>query len=92
MTDSTEPAPSPAASWADIFAGIHERGSGLDRLTPAEAAVAFQVQRGLSNREIARALGKAETTVKHQVSACLRKFGVRTRTRLIAQLRRSPEA
>lgn len=45
------------------------------------------VCQGLSNKEIASALGKSECTVKHQVSACLAKLGVPSRTRLIALLR-----
>ncbi|HQY04983.1 MAG TPA: LuxR C-terminal-related transcriptional regulator [Lacunisphaera sp.] len=42
---------------------------------------------GYSNKEIARFLGKAEPTVKHQVSACLRKFGLSSRMRLMVALR-----
>ena len=56
-------------------------------LTPAEQAVLSYVCAGYSNKEIARFLGKAEPTVKHQVSACLRKFGLSSRTRLMAALR-----
>jgi DNA-binding NarL/FixJ family response regulator len=59
----------------------------LRPLTPAERLVAIHVADGLSNKEIARLLGKAEPTVKHQVSACLRKFGLSSRTRLMAALR-----
>lgn len=56
-------------------------------LTEAEQRVLSYVCAGYSNKEIARFLGKAEPTVKHQVSACLRKFGVSTRMRLMAVLR-----
>jgi DNA-binding NarL/FixJ family response regulator len=42
---------------------------------------------GLSNKEIAAALGKAEATVKHQVSSILVKHAVPSRARLIARLR-----
>lgn len=42
---------------------------------------------GYSNKEIASFLGKAEAPVKHQVSACLRKFGLSSRMRLTAALR-----
>ena len=76
----------PSASWADIFAGVPPRAQLLERLTPAERAVALQVRAGLSNREIARHLGKSEGTVKQQVSACLKKCGVRNRLHLILQL------
>jgi DNA-binding NarL/FixJ family response regulator len=56
-------------------------------LTAAEQAVLAYVCAGYSNKEIARFLGKSEPTVKHQVSACLRKCGLSSRTRLMAALR-----
>lgn len=56
-------------------------------LTPAEKRVLRLVQLGLSNKEIASALGRAEPTIKNQVSSCLRKFGVPSRARLMALLR-----
>ncbi|HYC70840.1 MAG TPA: helix-turn-helix transcriptional regulator [Opitutaceae bacterium] len=59
----------------------------LDELSPAERRVLVYVCAGYSNKEIAGELGRAESTVKHQVAACLRKFGVPTRARLIAALR-----
>jgi DNA-binding NarL/FixJ family response regulator len=57
------------------------------KLTPAEAAVAAGAARGLSNREIARELGKGEGTVKNQLSAIYRKLAVRNRAQLIVMLR-----
>ena len=45
---------------------------------------------GYSNKEIAAFLDKAEPTVKHQVSSCLRKFGLSSRMRLMAALRLAP--
>ncbi len=56
-------------------------------LTHAERAVLSYLCAGYSNKEIAAFLGKAEPTVKHQVSACLRKFGLSSRMRLMAALR-----
>lgn len=56
-------------------------------LTSAELRVLHLVQLGLSNKEIASALGRAEPTIKNQVSSCLRKFGVPSRARLMALLR-----
>jgi DNA-binding NarL/FixJ family response regulator len=38
---------------------------------------------GYSNREIARALGTAEGTIKNHVSSILGKFGARDRTRAV---------
>mgnify|MGYP002403617477 CR=1 FL=1 len=55
--------------------------------SPAERRVLSLLLAGLSNKEIAASLGRAEPTIKHQVSACLRKFGQPSRARLIAALR-----
>jgi DNA-binding NarL/FixJ family response regulator len=49
--------------------------------------VAEYVLQGCTNKEIARTLGKSVSTVKNQVAACLAKFGVSSRARLIVLLR-----
>ena len=77
----------PTAGWRELAAGVEVGGADLTRLSPAERIVAAFVCQGLSNREIAAALGKSERTVKNQVSAILAKCGVPTRARLIALLR-----
>jgi DNA-binding NarL/FixJ family response regulator len=56
-------------------------------LTAAEQRVCELLLRGLSNKEIASELGRAEPTIKNQVAAVLRKHGVPSRARLIALLR-----
>jgi len=61
--------------------------AGLDLLSPAERRVLAYICAGYSNKEISSALGRAEPTIKHQVSACLRKMGQPSRARLIAMLR-----
>jgi len=78
---------SPTATWAEASARLPSLPPSLAQLTPAEQVVVAHLRQGLSNKEIAWALGKAEATVKHQVSSCLAKFGVSSRTRLIALLR-----
>lgn len=60
---------------------------GVVKLTRAEAQVVSHAARGLSNKEIARALGKAETTVRNQLQSVYRKLGVRSRLRLIVMFR-----
>lgn len=58
------------------------------KLTPAEAAVVAQVVRGLTNKEIARRLRKAEPTVKSQLASVYRKLGLKRRLQLIAMFHR----
>ena len=54
-----------------------------DALTPREEEVLRLMAGGYSNREIARALGTAEGTVKNHASTILSKLGVRDRTRAV---------
>lgn len=73
-----------------MAAGMKNIPPAYKQLSPAEVVVLAYVRLGLSNREIATALGKSERTVKNQVSAVLAKFGIPTRARLIAlSLRRA---
>ena len=53
------------------------------RLTDREIEVIRVMAGGCSNKEIARALGTAEGTIKNHVSSILSKFGVRDRTRAV---------
>jgi DNA-binding CsgD family transcriptional regulator len=58
----------------------------LTRLSSAEREILPHLRRGLSNKEIAVALGKAVPTVKKQLHAVMAKAGVTSRTRLITLL------
>jgi DNA-binding CsgD family transcriptional regulator len=60
---------------------------GVVKLTRAEASVVRHAARGLTNREIARTLGKSELTVRNQLASVYRKLGVTNRLRLILLFR-----
>jgi len=61
-------------------AGTGGAVAGLDALTGREREVLAEIAKGRSNREIARALGVSEKTVKAHVSSVLAKLGVQDRT------------
>ncbi|MBC7681980.1 MAG: response regulator transcription factor [Ferruginibacter sp.] len=52
--------------------------------TKAEEAIASLLKQGKSTKEIAKQLGKSDHTVKHQISAMLRKFEVGSRAELVS--------
>lgn len=56
--------------------------ASLDALSPRERQTALAVARGSTNKEIARAMGITERTVKAHVSAILEKLDVRDRLQL----------
>lgn len=62
-----------------------ERVTADWKLTRAQAEVLSRVVRGLSNKEIAAELGKAEATVEVHVTRILRKSGVAGRTALVSR-------
>ncbi len=66
---------------------IARDGPGLDlaRLTPRQREVASLVASGLSNKDIARALGLSIATVKDHVHAILTRLGLTSRAALIAK-------
>jgi DNA-binding CsgD family transcriptional regulator len=56
-------------------------------LTPTEQQVANLVGRGMTNRDVASALFVSEHTVRANLKRIYAKFGVRSRTELVARLR-----
>lgn len=57
-------------------------------LTPAECEILQWLATGMSNKEIARLLGKSAETVKIQVSQLLRKLDCKTRTEAVVNASR----
>lgn len=56
-----------------------QAGSGFDKLTAREREILAWVAKGASNKEIARGLDLAESTVKIHVQSILKKLGVASR-------------
>ncbi len=82
----------------DVVAAVHgsihgasasprSSSSDLDRVTPTERRVLRLVNEGLSNKEIAREMGIAVSTVKHHVHSLLNALGVRRRGQAAAIFR-----
>ena len=62
-------------------------GTSTGDLTPRQRTVLSLLERGMSNKAIARELGIGEITVKAHVSAILRKLGVENRLQAIIAVR-----
>ena len=80
-------------SWRDSVSGcpVSEPKTKWSKvLSPREREVALLIGRGLSNKEVARALGLSAGTVKCHVHNILQKLCETRRHRLIAHLREVP--
>lgn len=71
------------AAFVDAGAAAARRAPEAVDLTPAETAVLRLVAEGLSNRSVARTLGKSEKTVRNQLSTIFDKLGVESRAQAI---------
>ena len=94
LTQALNRMPQPRRQLRELFARLempdrtgHRLASplGSETLTPREREVFALIGQGKTNREIAKALFIAETTVKVHVGHVLRKLGVRTRTEAAIQ-------
>lgn len=85
----------PSEALAETAAKPEEEGASSDDghepatgdLTPRQRTVLSLLERGLSNKAIAREMGIGEITVKAHVSAILRKLGVENRLQAIIAVR-----
>ncbi len=76
-----------SAADAEQAAGAGSEDDGPGGLTPRQRTVLSLLERGMSNKAIARELGIGEITVKAHVSAILRKLGVENRLQAIVAVR-----
>jgi NarL family two-component system response regulator YdfI len=58
---------------------------GEEELTSRETEVLHMMSAGLTNREIATALGISENTVKFHIASIFRKLGTSTRTETVTE-------
>jgi DNA-binding CsgD family transcriptional regulator len=73
----------PALSVCEL--AVRNAGRSTDyRLTPREAQVLDYLERGLTNREIARACGTSPHTVRNQLRTIFAKLGASTRAEAVA--------
>ncbi|WP_162907385.1 response regulator transcription factor [Allorhizocola rhizosphaerae] len=77
-----------AAQRAEMAEATDNRSSPASVVTQRQYEVITQLSRGLSNRQIARALGMSEATVKSHLYAAYRKLGVSSRSEAILELLR----
>jgi DNA-binding CsgD family transcriptional regulator len=61
--------------------------SPLTKLSPAERRVLDKICEGSTSRQIAKELDRSASTVRNQTISIFRKFGVSTRSALVAQVR-----
>jgi DNA-binding NarL/FixJ family response regulator len=70
----------------DMFFVKARRRWSLDGLAPRERTVAVEYSRGLTHKEIARALSVSPETVRKQIQQVYRKLGVRDKAELATLL------
>ncbi|RBI68148.1 DNA-binding response regulator [Vreelandella sulfidaeris] len=75
--------PAPRVASASLTASAMATSERLARLTEKQLAVLVCLTKGMSNKQIARELSIAETTVKTHVSAILRKLNATSRVHAI---------
>lgn len=75
----------------NLPAQSRENGSTTERLSPREEEIVALITRGCTNKEIARALGLSDKTVKAHLSHIFAKLGVTRRAQLALQ-RNAPDA
>jgi DNA-binding NarL/FixJ family response regulator len=67
------------------------QGAALPELTEREGQILAQVARGLTNKEIARALSLSEKTVKHHMTNVMQKLQVRNRVEAAMMYRKQTQ-
>jgi DNA-binding NarL/FixJ family response regulator len=74
---------SPRAVRRGVGAALTDIGAAFPQLTTRHVEVLGHIVRGLSNKEIARALDIADGTVKQHANAIFRELGLQNRTEAV---------
>jgi YD repeat-containing protein len=69
-----------------LVVGVRKQPAPTAPLTGAEVAVARELVRGLSNREIAALRGTSVCTVANQVASLMRRLDLRSRAEVVMRL------
>lgn len=72
------------------LAVLRDNGAGVDTLSARQAQILALIEKGSSNKEIARVVGIKVATVKNHVHAILDRLHVRCRGEAAAMMRRGP--
>lgn len=75
------------SSGVELVPDARPAEGAVVKLNATECEIVALVAKGLTNRQVAAKLGKAEGAVKHQLSKVYQKLGISRRVRLMMMFR-----